>query len=67
MFRVEMHRALLFFSGVGAILLSIVLQSPYARDLAPPVVSVPEPSTASLFAIGGILAIAISLIRRRSK
>jgi uncharacterized membrane protein YjfL (UPF0719 family) len=57
-------RKFLFVGGLTAIILSFVLDSVFAND---EVVDVPEPNILSLIALGGVVAIGLSVIRRRKK
>jgi hypothetical protein len=56
-------RSTLFFGGLLAITLSIVLDRMFATDSS----TIPEPATWSLLAIAGVVAVAGSIIRRRKK
>ena len=55
-------RKVLFFGGLIAITLSVVLDPQFATDLARPL---PEPSALSLLALAGAMGVVVSLIRRR--
>lgn len=57
-------RRILFACGLTAIALSVGLDGYFATDTALPV---PMPSSLALLAIGGLAAVAASLIRRRKK
>ena len=57
-------RRILFASGLTSIALSVGLDGHFATDN---VVQVPMPSTLALLAVGGVVAVAASLIRRRKK
>ena len=57
-------RKFLFAAGLAAITLSIGLAPYFARDDVAPV---PEPGTLPLLALGGVVAMALALARRRKK
>ena len=65
MTRVFNIRKILLVSGLTAITLSFVLDYMYATD--PPPVNVPEPNILSLLALGGVVAVGLSVISRRKK
>jgi len=52
----------LFFTGLALLALSVVLDARFANDV--PSVTVPEPTSLSLLALGGVAAAVVSLIRR---
>jgi hypothetical protein len=56
-------RRWLFFIGLSAILLSVVLDSTFATDVVP----VPEPNVLALMGVGGAAAVLISLFKRPRK
>jgi hypothetical protein len=57
-------RTLLFWFGITAIAMSILLDKFFATDTN---IDVPEPSVVSLLAVGGVVGIAAAVIRRRKK
>jgi len=57
-------RKWLFFIGLSAILLSILLDSTFATD---PPVPVPEPNVLALMGVGGAAVVLLSLFRRPRK
>jgi hypothetical protein len=59
-------RKILFLGSLLAIAASFLFDPLFARDILPPVAA-PEPNILSLLAIGGIVGIAVSLIRRSRK
>jgi hypothetical protein len=59
-------RKILFLGGLLAITGSFLFDPFFANDQLPPQ-SVPEPNILPLLAIGGILGIAVALIRRFRK
>jgi hypothetical protein len=61
----SVSRKVLFGSGLLMLALAFVLDPSFATDIPP--VAVPEPGAFALFAISGVTAIAVSLIRRRKK
>jgi len=60
----SVSRKVLFGSGLLMLALAFVLDPSFATD---GVTAVPEPGAFALFAISGVTAIAVSLIRRRKK
>lgn len=58
----KIKRKVLFFTGLALLTLSVVLDARFANDTA---VTVPEPTSLSLLALGGVAAAVVSLIRRR--
>lgn len=59
----KIKRKVLFFTGLALLALSVVLDARFANDR--PSVTVPEPTSLSLLALGGVAAAVVSLIRRR--
>jgi len=57
----KIKRKVLFFTGLALLALSVVLDARFASDTA---VAVPEPTSLSLLALGGVAAAVVSLIRR---
>ena len=58
-------RQILLGGGLTAITLSFVLDYMFATDAGP--INVPEPNILSLLAVGGVVAVGLSVIRRRKK
>lgn len=58
----KINRQVLFFTGVALLLLSVVLEAHFANDKTS--VTVPEPASLSLLALGGVATVVASLIRR---
>lgn len=58
-------RKWIFFTGLSAIMLSVVLDSTFARDGLP--TAVPEPNILALMGIGGAVAVLLSLFKRPRK
>lgn len=56
----KIKRKILFFAGLALLPLSAVLDARFASDTA----QVPEPTSLSLLALGGVAAVVFSLIRR---
>jgi len=60
----EPVRKVLFAGSLSLLALSVALDHKFANDLPQ---TLPEPNALSLLAIGGVLGIALALIRRRKK
>ena len=57
----KINRKILFFTGLALLPLSVVLEARFAGDFT---AQVPEPTSLSLFALGGVAMVVVSLIRR---
>lgn len=57
----KITRTALFFTGLALLPLSVILEARFAADGT---VQVPEPTSLSLLALGGVAAMVTSLIRR---
>jgi hypothetical protein len=65
----SVRRMLLFFGGLAAMVASYAMQVDFPADptIEPPPQPAPAPAVPALLAIGGLAAVAASLLGRRKK